>query len=86
MNKDFLEELDNLKEDYKKMGRRLDEMKAKYGWINDYHLVSHILAKLNVSYLETTIEDMNRETAIYVCKRREDGKIIIRLEEVSSYE
>lgn len=86
MNKEFIKELDLLKAVYKGLGEDLKRLEEKYSYMDNYKLVSHILAKAGITYIETTEEELNRENAVYKCERREDGKIIIRLLEVGSYE
>jgi len=86
MNKDFIEELLVLRAKHEQLGEDLQKLEEKYSYMNDYRLVSHFLAKAGITYIETTEEALNKETAMYVCERREDGKIILHLQEVSSYE
>ena len=86
MNKDFIEELEILKCKHEQLGEDLQKLEEKYSYMYDHRLVSHLLAKAGITYIETTVEELNKETAMYVCERREDGKIILHLQEVSSYE
>lgn len=86
MNKDFIEELLILRAKHEQLGEDLQKIEEKYSYMNDYRLVSHLLAKAGITYIETTEEALNKETAVYICEHREDGKIIVRLVEVSSYE
>lgn len=86
MNKEFTEELEILKARHDGLGEDLKKLEEKYRYMNDYRLVSHFLAKAGITYIETTEEELNKETAIYICERREDGKIILHLQEVSTYE
>lgn len=86
MNKEFIDEINKLKEDLKKTEHKLTEMEKKYSYIGDYRLIAHILDKLNVSYVETTVEKLNKCTSVYIAERREDGKIIIYRKEMSSNE
>lgn len=86
MSEDFLKELLILRAQHEELGEDLKKLEEKYRYMNDYRLVSHFLAKAGITYIETTEEELNKETAIYICERREDGKIILHLQEVSSYE
>lgn len=86
MSEDFLKELLILRAQHEGLGEELKKLEEKYSYINDYRLVSHFLAKAGITYIEITEEELNKETAIYVCEHREDGKIILHLQEVSTYE
>ena len=86
MNKEFIDEINRLKEDLKKTEHKLTEMEKKYSSIGDYRLISHLLDKLGVSYIETTIEELNKTNSVWICERREDGKIIVYRREISSNE
>lgn len=86
MSEDFLKELLILRAKHEELGEDLKKLEEKYSYMDNHRLVSHLLAKAGITYIETTEEALSKETAIYICEHREDGKIILHLVEVSSNE